>query len=113
MLGWDGNDQFTNKKIIESVWIEDEENLFFGKPIFKQGNQLKTRFVFEYGERITMVLNYNTEMKMIIWDHLSPSKQELKGNFHYYGPDLTYDGLIYEKWVWTFISDVDLSKNGR
>ena len=57
-----------------------------------------------------MSLTYDKRLKMIIWDHLSPSKQELAGNYKYYGPDMTFDGLYFEKGVWKYVSDVDITK---
>ena len=109
LLGWDGNDHFTNKKIIDIIVIEEDEIPVFGKDVFKTKTGFNKRMIFEYGERVSMSLRYDKNLKMIIWDHLSPSKQELEGNFEYYGPDLTYDGFIFEKGIWNFISDVNLS----
>jgi len=33
------------------------------------------------------------KMNMIIFDHLSPSKPSYTGNYQFYGPDFSYDGL--------------------
>lgn len=110
LLGWDGNDDFTNKKIIDIIVIEEDEIPVFGKEVFKTESGFKKRMVFEYAERVSMILNYDKNLKMIIWDHLSPSKPELNGHFEYYGPDMTFDGFIFDKGIWTLISDVDISK---
>ena len=83
LLGWDGNDHFTNKKIIDIIVIEESEIPVFGKGVFKTETGFKKRLIFEYAERVNMILRYNKSMKMIIWDHLSPSKQELTGNLEY------------------------------
>lgn len=107
LLGWDGNDQFTNKKIIDIIVIEEGEIPVFGQDVFKTETGFKKRLFFEYAERVTMTLRYDKDSKMIIWDHLSPSKQELVGHYEYYGPDMTYDGFIFEKGIWKFISDVN------
>ncbi|MCD4793564.1 MAG: hypothetical protein K8R54_10045 [Bacteroidales bacterium] len=109
LLGWDGNDQFTNKKIIDIIVIEEGEIPVFGEDVFKTETGFKKRLFFEYAERVTMTLRYDKDFEMIIWDHLSPSKQELVGHYEYYGPDMTYDGFIFEKGIWKFISDVDLN----
>ena len=109
LLGWDGIDQFTNKKIIDIIVIEEGEIPVFGEDVFKTETGYKKRLFFEYAERVTMTLRYDKDFEMIIWDHLSPSKQELVGHYEYYGPDMTYDGFIFEKGIWKFISDVDLN----
>ena len=44
-----------------------------------------------------MMLRYDDKLKMIVFDHLSPSKPSYEGKYQYYGPDFSYDGLIFEK----------------
>ncbi len=109
LLGWDGNDDLTNKKIIDLFYIDENNEPKFGKNIFESENGIKNRLIFEYREGIAMNLSYDEHKKMIIWDHLSPSKSELKGHYEYYGPDLSFDGLFFEKGVWKYFADVDLN----
>jgi len=111
LLGWDANDDLTNKKLIDILYIdEDDEAPVFGKNIIEYNKNLISRMVFEYGERVATTLNYDENLEMVIWDHLSPSKQEFTGNYKYYGPDLTFDGLYYEKGIWKYVSDIELNK---
>jgi len=111
LLAWDANDDFTNKKIIDILSInEDDEVPVFGKNIINYNGKNITRLVFEYGERVAMTLTYDTKLKMVIWDHLSPSKQEFKGIYKYYGPDLSFDALQFEKGFWKYIPDIELNK---
>ncbi len=106
LLAWDGNNNFTNKKIIDVLYFDEENSPVFGKQIFNLENKTVSRIIFEYSEQAKMLLKYDEFYKMIIWDHLSPSRPELKGQFQYYGPDFSYDGLFFEKGIWEFQSNV-------
>ena len=110
LLGWDGNDDFTNKKLIDILYLEDDDAPIFGKEIIEYEGQTISRLVFEYGEGISMSLRYDEKSKQIIWDHLSPSKQELKGHYKYYGPDLSFDALLFDKGIWKYIPDIEINQ---
>lgn len=104
LLGWDGNNVLTNKKLIDVL------SFSFDKPKFGYSFNIdglpKKRLIFEYSEQATMSLNWNAKMKMIIWDHLSPAEPKYTGMFQYYGPDFTNDGLVFKKKKWEFVEDV-------
>ena len=110
LLGWDGNDDFTNKKLIDILYLEDDDTPIFGKEIIEYEGQTISRLVFEYGERVSMSLRYDEKSKQIIWDHLSPSKQELKGHYKYYGPDLSFDALLFENGIWKYTPDIEINQ---
>jgi len=111
LLGWDANDDFTNKKIIDILYVDkDEEQPIFGKNIIDYNGKNITRLIFEYTERVAMTLKYDEKLKMVVWDHLSPSKQEFKGIYKYYGPDFSFDALQFEKGIWKYIPDIELNK---
>ncbi len=110
LLGWDGNDDFTNKKLIDILYLEDDDAPIFGKEIIEYEGQTISRLVFEYGEGVSMSLRYDEKSKQIIWDHLSPSKQELKGHYKYYGPDLSFDALLFDKGIWKYIPDIEINQ---
>lgn len=108
LLGWDGNDLFTNKKVIEILSFDNSNNPIFGSEIFKYGKQKKSRIFFEYSNKSAMTLTYNEKLKMIVFDHLSPSRKIYEGQFQYYGPDLSYDGLEWDKNKWVLLEDIDV-----
>lgn len=107
LLGWDGNNLFSNKKIVEVLSFKS------AKPKFGYNFDIegiaKKRLVFEYSEQAVMSLKWNEKMKMIVWDHLSPIEAKYEGMFQYYGPDFTYDGIIFKKKRWQFVSDVNVN----
>jgi hypothetical protein len=109
LLGWDGNNMLTNKKIIDVVSISGNGMIKFGKPIFKMKNKVQRRVIFEYSENAVMSLKYHPEREQIIFDYLVPSNSKLKGIYEYYGPALNrFDALTIEKGKWIYEEDVDI-----
>jgi hypothetical protein len=105
LLGWDGNTNFSNKKLIDVITFT-EGIAQFGVPIFQYQNNIQNRIIFEFGEQVNMVLRYDSDYKMIIWDHLAPSQKQFEGQYQYYGPDFSYDGLIFRKGLWNFAEKI-------
>ncbi|MCK4661223.1 MAG: hypothetical protein KAT68_00045 [Bacteroidales bacterium] len=108
LLGWDGNNDYTNKKIIEILYFSKSGKPYFGKNIFKIKKIRKKRIIFEYANMASMTLRYDDKLKMIVFDHLSPSKPIYKEQYEYYGPDFSYDGLFFKNGKWNFVSDIDV-----
>jgi hypothetical protein len=107
LMGWDGNNIYTNKKIIESLVFTESGRPKFGKPVFAFGRKKVKRIIFEYSRMASMMIRYDENMKMIVMDHLSPSKSIFAGNPQYYGPDLSYDGLKFNNGIWEYIPAID------
>lgn len=106
LTGWDAADLFSNKKVLDALYFEDNE-LRLGMPFINYRNKVYTRLVFEYAEQAKMVLRYDKRYDMIIWDHLAPSSPALEGKYEYYGPDGTQDGLNYERDQWVYYPDIE------
>lgn len=118
VLGWDGNNLLTNKKIIDVIVIDDNGNVKFGSPIFKMEKKTQRRVIFEYGKEYSMSLKYDVKDKRIIFDYLVPASSKLKGVYEYYGPSLdTFDALVLGKGKWIFSRIVkvknDKTKNDK
>ena len=110
LLGYDPNDFLTNKKIVDVLHF-DKNKPIFGASIFRNQRQISNRIIFEYGEFVSMMLKYDEDKEMIVYDHLSPSKPMYEGQREFYGPDFSYDGLKYENGVWITYFDLDLRLN--
>jgi len=107
LLSSDLNDMLTKKKIIDVLQFDKNNFPVFGAKIFKnQPNN--TRIFFEYNARANMTLTYDEKLKMIVFDHLSPSKPSLTGVYEFYGPDFSYDGYKFEKGMLVLYPDIDL-----
>lgn len=108
LLGWDGNDNFTTKKIIDVLYFTSSNEPRFGANIFKLSKGNPKRLIFEYSDEVTMSLKWEPKRKQIVFDHLSPTKEELKGIRQYYVPDMSFDALELDKGNWIYLNDVDI-----
>jgi hypothetical protein len=108
LLGFDFNNLLTSKKIVDILYFSNDTIPVFGKPVFNYQDKLLNRIIFEYSSKVSMSLKYNKNLKMIIYDHLSPSKPSYKDHYMFYGPDFSYDGLEFRNGTWNEIRDVDV-----
>ncbi len=110
LIGWDGADFLINRKVVEVLTFDRRGMPIFGKKAFKLDKYYSSRLVFEYADRATMLLRYNSKQEMLVLDHLSPPEQKYKGMFQYYGPDFSYDAFIFRGGKWHFQKNVDPEK---
>lgn len=108
LLGWDGNDFRTNKKIVEVLNFDEKGQVTFGMPVIFWKGKLLNRIVFEYAKQAGMTIQYNEKEKQIVFDHLAPSSPIYQNQFEYYGPDFSYDALEYQKGKWVLVENVDV-----
>lgn len=113
LLGWDGNDRLTTKKIIDVLYFPRGDRPKFGTPIFNIGKVVKKRMIFEYSSQAMMSLRYDEDKKLITFDHLSPPNPSLEGQYQYYGPDGSYDALKFKKGKWILMEDLDTRNEGK
>jgi hypothetical protein len=106
LIGFDFNNVFTNIKMVDVLSFQ-EGSPVFGAPLFQFRDGVKNRVVFEYSSRAVMLLRYVPEREMIIYDHLAPGSPRLRGQYRYYGPVFSYDGLRFERGRWIHQQDVD------
>lgn len=105
LLGWNGNSRVTNKKLIDILFFDNKGFPKFGQSVLvvnKQTNKTQKRFFLEYKAGLSVSLKYFSEINAIIFDHLSPEDSSQKGQYQYYGPDLSLDAFILDKkgrWV--------------
>ena len=109
LLGWKGNTPKSTKKVIDVIYFKDNK-AFFGMPVFdgdKEDPDQK-RIIFEYARQVSMGLNYDPKLNMIVFDHLAPPDIKLKGNFEFYGPDMSYDGYKLTNGRWKLVEDIEM-----
>jgi hypothetical protein len=135
LLGWDGNNFLTQKKLIEVIWFRSNDRVAFGALIFKKYKDKAQRVVFEYTSRCTMSLRYEKQLlhivkrskdkktktekvkksNMIVFDRLSPidarngsTTADLTGQYQFYAPETNIlDAFVFENGKWVFVKDVD------
>ena len=109
LLGWDGNDGRSTKKIIEPMYFSGKNKVKFGLPIFKLKDKSKPkRIILECDSKSSFSLNYEENNKRIIFDQLVPIKKELKGMHEYYIPEGTYNSFDYNNGKWILNEDIDV-----
>lgn len=111
LFGWDGNNYYTNKKIIDILTFNNNGKPIFGKSVFKIGNKsdsyrIQKRLIFEFTIKATMTCKYNEAVNAIVFDHLSPENKSKTGQYQFYGPDGTFDGLRLEQGKWVLVPDI-------
>lgn len=110
ILGLRYHNLFTTAKVIEVLHFNQFDNPVFGAPIFLVDKKIKHRMVFQFSARATMNLTYNENLKMIVFDHLSPSESKYTGQYMYYGPDFSYDGFLFKDKKWQYQTNLDLKR---
>jgi len=83
-----------------------------GKPVFRDeqfllGGTVEDRIVLEYAADLAATVRYNEALDMIVYDHLAPLHPLYHGNYQFYGPDGSYDGLKFTEGIWVLEEDVD------
>lgn len=75
LIGWNGWNSLTQKKIIDIIYFNSRGDAVFGKNVFRgKGYSNKKRLIFEYGDQIVMKLRYEFHDYKII------TKKEYKRN---------------------------------
>lgn len=113
LLGADMNNMFSSKRIIEVLYLNESNEPIFGHPIFKVGDKVINRIIFEYSSRANMVLKWEEELNWIVFDHLSPIRPDYFKNFQFYVPDFSFDAFEFKEPYWVYLSDVDIRNSSR
>jgi hypothetical protein len=108
LIGYHFNDRFSDKKIIDVLYFDKNQEPVFGKPVFNTENGIQHRVIFEYSGEVVMAVRYNPDLKMIVYDHLAPIEPELSGHLRFYAPDFSYDGYRWKSGMWIHQSDIDV-----
>jgi len=109
LLGWDGDYNLTNKKIIDVMTVSKSGTIKFGSSIFKMEKKVQKRVIFTYSETAVMSLKYDAKQQLIIFDYLVPTESSLTGIYEYYGPSLdSFDAFTIEKNHWLFQKNIDI-----
>lgn len=131
LLGWSGNNPFTQKKIIDVLSFKANGTPVWGATIFKKHEKGKiNRLIFEYSAKSTMLLRFDEQMydvktskknpktkkpiykkkksEMIVFDRLVPLNDFMTGVYQYYVPEtIVLDAFVNDKGRWYFYSDID------
>ncbi len=143
LLGWDGNNIYSRKKIIEPITFNKNTGRpSFGQSVFYKEKERK-RFIFEYSTEATFNLKYETQhyqttaqkkkkstffhkarpfevespqtekRQMIFFDELEPIHYSMQGFNQNYAPSGNITGLYFEKGKWRKLKQNVLPRNPK
>ena len=110
LLGYDQNNLQVRRKVVEVLQFNgrNESSIRFGDKIFEtpefQGEKIAKRpyrLVLQYGADRSAMLRWDEANKRIIMDRLVPDDASQKGQYRFYGPDFSYDALVWKKGKFT------------
>ncbi len=108
LLGFKSNDSLVKTRVVEVLWFGDNGRTYFGAPIFEHEKATYSRRVFRYSADANMMLRFDEQRQLLVFDHLAPSNSMFIGEYRLYGPDFTQDAYKKSRKGWEFMSDVDL-----
>jgi hypothetical protein len=105
------SDKTISRKWIDVLVIDEKYDIYFGESIF-DGMPIK-RFVLQYNSKVVASLKYDKSKKLIIFDHLIAPRSELKNQFQFYSPDLSFDAFEIKNNKLKFLKDIDARNPGN
>ena len=106
LLGWDGNNSKTTKKIIDVLKFSKQERPHFGASIF---NNNQHRIIIEYSSAYPISLKYDQKLNYIVYDHIEPIDGISINNFNIYATNLSYDILQKTEFGWELKENIYLN----
>lgn len=106
LLGWKGHTPEMSQKVIEILSVVDGR-VVLGKRVFTDAStQNQARGIYRFSRQATMYLEYDEEGNRIVLDHLSPMEERFRGQYQYYGPDMSHDAWQLEDRTLRLVPDI-------
>ncbi len=109
LFGFDGNEFFHKKKVVDVLYFEKGQP-FFGAPVFEKAQKDENlppntfhRLTMEYSAEASVRLNYDEYLKMITFDHLIQIPGSYPGQGMTNVPDGSYSGYEFKKGKWVYV----------
>lgn len=111
LLGWDGKDNLSTRKVVEVMTIAGKNNIRFGDDVFKEDKiSSRKRIIMEYSDEVSATLKYYPEQQCIVMDELAPKNPVMEGIYSEYGPLGEYNLWRLVKGTWVLEKNIDASK---
>lgn len=118
LFGYRPGNKMVQQKLLDVLTIDKSGAIRFGAKIFdtplvfdKRYKKRPYRLIFEYNKKVTAMVKWSDNEKMIIMDHLTPPDASMKGMWQFYGPDFSYDGLSWEKGKFRLQAGIEVKSN--
>ncbi|PUZ27086.1 hypothetical protein GA0116948_104130 [Chitinophaga costaii] len=118
LLGWDGNNPRSQKKLLEMLTFKNGQPVFGGPYFSFEEDTVKrptqNRFFLEYKKEAAVMLNFSADMDEIVFDHLISEINEPSKKFTYV-PDMDYEAFKWKGGKWVHIDKIfhDALPNGK
>ena len=106
LFGWDGEDEKSNKKVIDILWFDENGKPKFGAPFFAIGEELQHRMIFEFADQAVLLCRYDPNEGVVVYANTVPPSPYLTDRYEYYLPDGSYLYLKYQKGFWVQYDDL-------
>jgi hypothetical protein len=100
LLGWNAENIYSDKKVIEVITFDKKDGILLGAPIFDWDGKIKKRITFLYNGKANMLLNYLPDQNVFSFDHLSAENPDTEGKPWTYMPDGQFNYLSFKKGKW-------------
>ncbi len=107
LLGWDGNNLSSTKKIIDVLAFDKTGAVVFGMPVIKWRNKMLHRVVFEYAQQAKMNIIHQPKQNRLVFNHLEPMSPQYQNQYDYYAPDFSFDALELKKGIWQMKENIN------
>lgn len=93
LMGWKGRNDKVTERVIEVLSFEDMMPVF-GKNVFDgvKGRTQNNRIIFAYNKFNSMLLQFDKNVNLIVFDHLAPMDPAKKNDPQFYASDSSFDG---------------------
>ena len=106
LFGWDGYNTTNNRRIIDVINFKND-TIQFGKKIFKETDNIKSRVILTYNEKTSINLRYDSKKKSILFDNLNMTKND-KTNSSILIPDGSSNAYEYKNKFFKLINNVEV-----
>jgi hypothetical protein len=112
LFGVQNVDYFTRMKVMD-VLSKEGDTWKLGKSVFHYQTEKMSeadtlsRFYQVYAAEAPIVMNYDENEEMIVFDHLMPIKGMYPGQETAWVPDGTYSGFKWSKGYWRFVEKLE------
>lgn len=109
LLGYDENNVTSSRKMIEVLHFENDKPIFGGSYFIFPKDSLHTassaRYIMEYKKDASPRLTYDSNLKMIVMEHLVSETDEPEKESTFIG-DGDYDAFKWENGKWKFVHKI-------
>jgi hypothetical protein len=110
LFGFDENAVMSTKKWIDVLHFNERGEPLFGGPFFSfEEDSIKKptqfRYSMEYKKDVRTLIDYDEDLKMIVFDHLISETEEPENKWTYI-PDGDYEGFKWQNGRWVHVDKV-------